>query len=151
MKRLRTFSAAVLLGTAVGVAGCRMSQSPLLGVQGGRLLPCPPSPNCVCSQDPGDDHAIAPLIFSGTSAAALECLRGAVQAQPRSKIVEEGENYLRAEFRSLVFRFVDDVEFLADPAAKVIHVRSASRVGYSDLGVNRRRVEQLRSAFDRAR
>ncbi len=151
MKRLRASLALCLVGIAAGVAGCQMNQRPILGVQGGRLIPCPASPNCVCSQAADGDHQIPPLAFTGTGTEALESLRGAIQAQPRATVVESKQDYLRAEFRSAIFRFVDDVEFLVDPTAKVIHVRSASRVGYSDLGVNRKRVERLRAAFERAR
>jgi uncharacterized protein (DUF1499 family) len=70
-----------------------------------------------------------------------------VLSQPRTTLAEQRPGYLRFEFRSRIFRFVDDVEFLADPAAGVIHVRSASRTGHSDLGVNRRRIEILRSLW----
>ena len=124
-----------------------MQQPPTLGATAGRLLPCPDSPNCVCSQDPDADHQIAPLAFTGPGPAALARLKAVVLAQPRAKLTGERDGYLRAEFTSRIFRFVDDVEFLLDEPAKVIHVRSASRVGHSDLGVNRKRVEQLREAF----
>ena len=72
----------------------------------------------------------------------------AVSGMKRARIVAAEERYIHAEFTSALFRFVDDVEFLLDSETKTIHVRSASRVGYSDLGVNRRRVEEIRSRFD---
>lgn len=150
MKRSRALILALVVGVVGAVIGCPMSQPPILGAPDGRLLPCPTSPNCVCSQDPDPDRQIVPFSFTGNGAEALNSLRGAIQAEPRSKVVETKPDYLRAEFRSLVFRFVDDVEFLVDPGAQVIHVRSASRVGYSDLGVNRKRVERLRAAFAKA-
>jgi uncharacterized protein (DUF1499 family) len=124
-----------------------MSKPPILGTAAGRLLPCPDSPNCVGSQDPEADHQIAPLAFTGPGPAALARLKSVVLAQPRTRITEEQAGYMRAEFTSRIFRFVDDVEFLLDEPAKVIHVRSASRVGKSDLGVNRKRVEHLREVF----
>ena len=68
--------------------------------------------------------------------------------EPRTRIVKEEGGYLHAEARSFLFRFVDDVEFMFDADQQVIHVRSASRLGYSDLGVNRRRVERIRRAFN---
>ncbi len=149
MKRFRFFLwLAVLAGGAV-LLGCRMQQPPTLGATAGRLHPCPDSPNCVCSQDPDADHQIAPLAFTGPGPAALARLKTVVLAEPRVKITGEHDGYLRAEFTSRIFRFVDDVEFLLDEPAKVIHVRSASRVGRSDLGVNRKRVEHLRDAFAR--
>ncbi|MEW6305329.1 MAG: DUF1499 domain-containing protein [Verrucomicrobiota bacterium] len=118
-----------------------------LGVQNGRLSPCPTSPNCVGSEDSDPAHRVEPIPFKGSAGDALRALKGAVTAQSRTRIVTETNRYLHVEFRSAVFRFVDDVEFLIDDTNHVIHVRSASRVGYSDLGVNRRRVERLRQEF----
>ena len=114
------------------------------------LAPCPDSPNCVSSLASGSDreHYVAPFSFSGDPAAAWQQLRTAVLAEKRVTIVEEKEDYLHAEMRSLIFRFVDDVEFSLDADAGLINVRSASRVGYSDFGVNRKRVERIRTAFD---
>lgn len=118
-----------------------------LGVSGGQLRPCPASPNCVCSQHADVEHAIAPFAIQGDGEAEWERLRQAIQNTSRAVIVTETPDYLHAEFTSLIFRFVDDVELFRAPADGVIHVRSASRVGYSDLGVNRQRVEKLRKAL----
>jgi uncharacterized protein (DUF1499 family) len=144
----RILIAAMLLPAAgLGLASC-MSRTPQLGVtQGQRLVPCPDSPNCVCSHDAAASHAIAPLSFSGDPAEAWERLRTVMAGLPRQRLVESRPGYLRYEFRSRLFRFVDDVELLLDAPARVIHVRSASRVGHSDLGVNRRRVEAIREAM----
>jgi len=120
-----------------------------LGVQDGKLTACPASPNCVSSDAPPGDHWIAPLRLRIDPAAAWRQLEAALRATPRTTIVARGDGYLRAEARSRVFRFVDDVEFHLRPAAGEIAVRSASRVGYSDLGVNRRRVENLREVLRR--
>jgi uncharacterized protein (DUF1499 family) len=117
------------------------------GLRDGRLADCPPSPNCVCSQAADTAHRLAPLTFSGDPTAAWQRLRDVVAARPRVRIVAATDDYLHAEFRSLMFRFVDDVEFLLDRAGRVIHCRSASRVGYYDFGVNRRRMESIRQAF----
>lgn len=119
-----------------------------LGVVDGRLRSCPQSPNCVCSFDSDQSHGIPPLRFSGSPETAMERLRQVLTAMPRAQIRSDEAGYLHAEFRSLILRFVDDVEFLIDAQAGVIHVRSASRLGYSDLGVNRGRVETIRTAFD---
>jgi uncharacterized protein (DUF1499 family) len=116
----------------------------------GRLRACPDSPNCVSSQAGDAAHRVEPIAFEGDPAAALDRLRRAVVSLPRARIVSATGGYLHAEFTSLVFRFVDDVELLVDPEQRLIHVRSASRVGYSDLGANRRRVEAIRRAFERA-
>lgn len=118
-----------------------------LGVTEGRLARCPSSPNCVCSQDSGD-HGIEPLAFKGDSASAWARLKEVVAARPRTSLVEETDSYLHAECTSLLFRFVDDLEFQLDSEASRIHVRSASRSGHSDLGVNRKRVEEIRTAFE---
>ena len=108
----------------------------------GMLAPCKPSPNCVSSQaNPADrEHCIAPI--HGT----MDAVRRAVEAFPRTRIIEKSEAYLYAEFRTRLMRFVDDVEFFFD--GHVIQVRSCSRLGRRDFGVNRRRVEALRRAIE---
>lgn len=112
-----------------------------LGVMGGRLAPCKRSPNCVSSQaDPSDrEHYIAPIPFQGDAIAAV---RKAVESMPRTRVISSDSHYLYAEFRSRLLRYVDDVEFHFD--GKIIHVRSASRLGRRDFGVNRARIEEIR-------
>jgi uncharacterized protein (DUF1499 family) len=109
-----------------------------LGVHDGRLAPCKRSPNCVSSQaNPADlEHYIAPLHGS------MAAVRQAVQSYPGARIIETRDDYLYAEFRTRLLRYVDDVEFFPD--GQVIHVRSCSRLGRRDFGVNRKRVEALR-------
>lgn len=119
-----------------------------IGVHDGRLAPCPDSPNCVCTQAADEAHRIEPLTYTGSAAEALARLRAVLATRPRVRIVTQSENYLHVEFTSRLFRFVDDVEFLLDDEAKAIHFRSASRAGHSDLGVNRRRMEEIRQAFN---
>jgi uncharacterized protein (DUF1499 family) len=111
-----------------------------VGVRDGRLAPCKRTPNCVSSQaDPADrEHYVAPLAFAGTIAG----LRRVLERLPRVKVIREEPEYLYAEFRTPLMRYVDDVEFLR--AGSVLHVRSASRLGRRDFGVNRGRVEKLR-------
>ena len=112
------------------------------------LKPCPPSPNCVSSLAEEDSHhRVPPLNWTGELTQAKVRLRQAVLAAGNATFVVEEDAYWHIEFRSRLFRFVDDVEFLFDPAGKQIHVRSASRVGRSDLGVNRTRVEKIRALF----
>lgn len=118
-----------------------------LGVQGGRLAPCPGTPNCVCSQDSNPAFAIAPLKFTSTPEKAIADLKQIIQAMPKTAIVQEAGDYLYAEFTSKLMGFVDDVEFYVDREAGGVQVRSASRVGKSDLGVNRTRVEAIREQF----
>ena len=118
-----------------------------LGVQNGRLAPCPGTPNCVCSDDKDAGHAIAPLTFQSTPATAIAQLKQIITGMERTTIVTESADYLYAEFTSKLMGFVDDVEFYADASTQTIHVRSASRLGKSDLGVNRQRIEAIRSQF----
>ena len=117
-----------------------------LGVTSGRFAPCRRTPNCVSSQaDPADtEHYIAPIPFRGDAIAAV---RKAVESLPRTTIISATSNYLYAEFRSKLLGFVDDVEFFFDGSA--IQVRSASRLGWRDFGVNRNRVERLRALLSR--
>lgn len=111
------------------------------------LPPCPGSPNCVSTQAT-DKHAIAPLRYTSTQGEAMRRLLMVLRAIPRTTVVDSGQSSLRVEFRTRFFRFVDDAQFLFDDQAKTIHFRSASRIGYSDMGVNRRRMEEIRKAFE---
>ncbi|MDQ7074757.1 MAG: DUF1499 domain-containing protein [Gammaproteobacteria bacterium] len=110
------------------------------------LSVCPDSPNCVSTAAQADDteHYIAPLVFSASAEEAWKTVKRAVLVLPRCKIVSENEFYLKAECRSFLFRFVDDLELQLYPDEKQIAVRSASRIGRTDFGVNRKRVELLR-------
>jgi len=114
-----------------------------LGVKDGRFAACKPTPNCVSSQaDPADEeHYIAPIVYRG----AMDALRRAVESMPRAKVIREEGNYLYAEYTSALMGYVDDVELLLDEKAALLHVRSASRLGRSDFGVNRKRIEELRA------
>jgi uncharacterized protein (DUF1499 family) len=118
-----------------------------LGVQDGRLAPCSRYPNCVSSQAEDASHAIEPLAFTGSPEAAWQRLKEVLAAWPRTRVVQETDGYLHAECKTFLFRFVDDVEFVLDRKAKVIHFRSAARIGAGDLGTNRRRMEAIRRAF----
>ena len=126
-----------------------MAKNPAnLGVADGKLRPCPDTPNCVCSMDSAAAHHIEPLAFMGDPDDAMSRLKAVLADQKRTQLVAEEADYLHAECASLVFRFVDDLEFYLDRLGKRIHVRSASRAGKYDFGVNRRRVEAIRRAFD---
>ena len=113
-----------------------------------QLQPCPSTPNCVSTQSSDEQHAIAPLRYQRSKAEAKAALKEAVLSLPRTKLTEEDDSYVHFEFTSLVLRFVDDVEFVFNEESKVIHFRSASRVGYGDLGVNRRRMEEIRKLVE---
>jgi uncharacterized protein (DUF1499 family) len=121
-----------------------------LGVNEGKLSPCKRTPNCVSSQaDPADaEHYVAPIAFKGGALEAMAAVRKAVEGMERATVVRHEGGYLYAEFRSKLMRFVDDVEFSADGRSGLIQVRSASRLGRRDFGVNRARVEALRSRIE---
>lgn len=112
-----------------------------------RLKSCPASPNCVCSDDASSEHNIAAFTLVAQPEKAWQALLAVVGEMPRTHVVAESADYLHVEFTSLVFRFVDDVEFQLRPDQNIMAVRSASRVGYSDLGANRQRVENIRAAL----
>ena len=112
-----------------------------------RLEPCPSSPNCVVSVNGDEEHQIDPITYSGDRATAKETLLKVLSVVPRTEVIEDTDNYIHAESTSRIFKFVDDVDFYFPEDENVIHLRSASRVGESDLGVNRRRMEQIRLAM----
>ncbi|MBM3345203.1 MAG: DUF1499 domain-containing protein [Betaproteobacteria bacterium] len=124
------------------------SRPQTLGITSGKLSPCKPTPNCVSSQaDAADaEHYIAPLAISGDPAAAWRALRELVRGMERTAIVRDEPGYLYVEFTSRLMGFVDDTEFALDPAG-LIHVRSASRLGRKDFGVNRARIEAIRAGM----
>ena len=113
-----------------------------LGVYENKLAPCPNSPNCVSSFDTNAPHLIKPI------KADLEKIERTLASLNNANIVDRSDNYIRAEFNSRFMGYVDDVEFLYDELENISHVRTASRVGYTDLGANRRRVEKIRSIVE---
>lgn len=125
--------------------GCAGERPTTLGANNGQLGLCPDSPNCVSSAESRESHRIEPLN------ATLPEVKQAVAAMAGAQIISEQGNYLYAEFTTRLMGFVDDVEFLADPAASIVQVRSASRLGKSDLGVNRKRIEAIRLAVQEQR
>lgn len=136
--KLSMVAAGLLLLTA-----CAGERPTNLGVRDGKLTQCPASPNCVSSLAPQDGHSIAPLSFSGDPDTAFKQLKLLLGRRPDTTLVEERGEYLRVEFRTPL-GFVDDAEFLLDRGLRLIQLRSASRLGYSDLGKNRSRMEEIR-------
>ncbi len=118
-----------------------------IGVHAHQLSDCPTSPNCVSSSASDDEHSIAPIEYTADQSAVRDKLVAIINNQPRTKIVEQTDDYIRVEFASRLMGFVDDAEFYFSPDAKTIAIRSAARLGESDLGVNRRRLEQFRLAL----
>jgi uncharacterized protein (DUF1499 family) len=138
----------ILYGLMLLVVALISKRPDNLGVTNGELAPCPDSPNCVSTQSDDEIHAIEPLTYAGSTAEARQRLLDIVAEMPRVRLIEATPTYIYAEFRTLTFRFVDDVEFYIDEDTKVIHFRSASRLGYSDMGLNRRRMETLTRLFE---
>jgi uncharacterized protein (DUF1499 family) len=141
----------LLILLAAGCAGSPPGPAGKVEARAGQLAPCPASPNCVSSLAPADDaeHHVAPISVGADRQLALVALRRAATGLPGATLAALGPDYLRVECSSAVFGFVDDLEITLDPALPLAHVRSASRVGHSDLGVNRERVEALRAALAR--
>jgi uncharacterized protein (DUF1499 family) len=111
------------------------------------ITPCPKTPNCVSSVDV-DGHFIRPLHFTGSAIDAQYRLLNVLYGMKRVRVVKFEEYCIRAEFKSPVLRFTDDVEFYLEDISKTIHVKSASRVGFADFGANRRRIEMIRKRFE---
>jgi len=146
---LLALGAFALIAGQMGMLGSTTPSD--LGVREGRLKPPSATPNSVSSQaDLWPDHPrrtdarIAPLALLGTPAQTMDRLKAVLAATPGARLVEAREDYLRAEFTTRLLKFIDDAEFWFDPAAGVIQVRSASRLGQSDMGVNRARIEDIR-------
>lgn len=118
-----------------------------IGVHDAQLIPCPTSPNCVSTSSRDDEHTIAPIEYTADRDAVRAQLVAVLQNQPRTKIIEQTDDYVRVEFTSRLMGFVDDAEFYFLPDGHTIAMRSAARLGESDLGVNRRRLEQFRLAL----
>ena len=137
-------------GLALMLAGCSGGQPPVEpAVSDGQLSPCPASPNCVSSQATDPEQRVEPLIYPGEAAAAQATLLAVLNRMERVRIVQSSAHFIHAEFRSSVFGFVDDVTFQFGPPG-MIQVRSASRSGYYDFGVNRERVAAIRARFTAA-
>ena len=138
---------AVGMGSVMTLFGCAGKRPDDIGISGAKLAPCPSSPNCVSSDASDSLHDIPPLQFEMSTAEAWPRVQDAVSALPRIQIVKATDVYLHAECKSSLLGFVDDLELQLRPSEGLVAIRSASRVGYSDLGVNRRRVERLRAAL----
>lgn len=131
----------------LSLAVIALASPPPLNVGSGTLDLCPATPNCVSSQETRSDWFVPPLQYSGDAVSAQARLVDALRTLPRTMVVLQSDGYVYAERRSPTFRFVDDLEFKFDTQAGVIHVRSASRLGQSDAGVNRAHIEAIRALF----
>ena len=143
---LRRVQYAVIAGTlAIILTACAGESSGKLEKKSDVFADCPGSPNCISSRATDDGHYISPLVFTGDPETAFARLRTILANRNDTKIIDEEPDYLRVEFRTTFF--IDDGEFLLDKKHRMIQVRSASRIGYWDLGKNRHRMEEIRRAF----
>jgi uncharacterized protein (DUF1499 family) len=137
---IKAFLPVVVMALASGCAGQPLNKPPV-------IEPCPKSPNCVSSISNSTVQGVEPFTYVEQDAkTAWKAVRAALEMEKRVKIIRETGSYLYAECRTLL-GFVDDLEFMAEPENSLIHVRSASRTGYWDLGVNSRRINRIRDRF----
>jgi uncharacterized protein (DUF1499 family) len=147
ISRLRNIIFSVFLTLIISFTVPGTASAANVGIESGSLSPCPASPNCVVSQKADAKHTIAPITYHVTRDKAREALLKVLTVVPRTQIIKQTDNYVHAISKSRIFKFVDDVEFYFPSDKSVIHIRSASRVGDSDFGVNRTRLEQIRLAL----
>lgn len=138
----------MIMGGFLGLAACASGSADGPGLREGRLRPCPPKPNCVCSEMTDAAHLVQPVALTAEDWERIRELARRAVAELGGRVERVDENYLWATFRSRIFRFVDDLELRFDEAEKVVHLRSAARLGYSDFGVNRKRVAALRKRLE---
>ena len=137
----------LVLGVPLLLICCTSAPLPPAGDPVRSLKPCPSSPNCVSTEAADPKKRMTPLPYRVDRATSQMLLLAIIESMPRATVVSSGEHYLHVEFRSALFGFVDDAEFVFDDAAEVIRFRSAARRGYWDLGVNRRRMSAIGEAY----
>jgi uncharacterized protein (DUF1499 family) len=138
----------VVGSTSILAVLARVVKSPAnLGVRDGKLASCPNAPNCVSTQSQDPRHQIDPVPYTTSPAEAKDALLQIIRSMERSKIITDDPTCIRAEFRSKRMRYVDYVELYLDQETSVIHFRSSARLPYYDWGVNRKRMEEIRTAF----
>jgi uncharacterized protein (DUF1499 family) len=130
----------------LSLSGCGSTVPEDLGAEDGALKSCPETPNCVSTQAKKSDteHRMEPIAYVGGKGDVKAAIMETLEESSRASILESGKGYVRAEFTSRIFRFVDDVEFYIDKDERLIHFRSASRIGSSDMGANRERMSEIR-------
>ena len=132
-----------------GISSCSGSRPEKLGLKNKLFAPCPGSPNCVLSLQSDAKHRILPLNYSGSLEVAKERLKQVILSHENAQIITQSEDYWHVEFTSRWMSFIDDVEFYFMESEELIHVRSASRIGYYDYEVNRKRLEKIRFQFEK--
>lgn len=141
-KNLKVFTGSLILITILW--GCSGNPTERQNSESSGLLDCPDTPNCVSSLAKNPKYRVEPFKLNKDLKTSWDMVQNTVGSLPRTKVVSADNNKIHAECRSMIFRFIDDLTLNLTPSNGIIHIRSASRTGYSDLGVNRRRVENLR-------
>jgi uncharacterized protein (DUF1499 family) len=118
-----------------------------IGIKNGKFHPCPKSPNCVSTQSTDEKHKMEPLSYN-TKEEGKRKIKDIIGTFKRTKLITEEGNYLHYEFRTATFKFVDDVEFYFDDSTKLLHFRSRARMGYSDMGVNKKRMKKVSNLYN---
>ena len=147
-RRIDWLKKLMVMGGFLGLTACVSGSADGPGLREGRLRPCPPKPNCVCSEMTDEAHLVPPVAVKAEDWPRIQELAHRAVEELGGRVERADEKYLWATFRSRIFRFVDDLELRFDEAEKVVHLRSASRLGYSDFGVNRKRVAALRKQLE---
>ena len=142
-------SLVVVFGIILIAFSIASRKQPELGLQSGQLQPCPVTPNCVCSEYQDQSAYIEPLLYTTTTEQAWAKLKRVI-SKTGGAVIKEEAGYLHLVYETPLLRYIDDVEFRLDNTPQRIHVRSASRVGQSDMGANRKRVEKIRLAFNKS-
>ena len=137
------FIGVVLVGYSIA-----SRKQPELGLHNGQLRPCPATPNCVCSEHQAESADVEPLGYTTTAEQVWAKIKQVI-SDTGGSVIEEEADYLRAVYETPLLRYVDDVELRHDKKNQQIHIRSASRVGTSDMGANRKRVEKIRMMFNK--
>lgn len=143
---IRTLSGLLVSGVVLGLTACGAG-GVNVRADDGTLIDCGSAPHCVSSMATDPDRQVAPLGYGGSTEAAQRALAKIISNMQGGAVVENTPGYMRAEFTSPVFRYVDDVQFVFQDD-RTIQVRSSSRIGYYDFGANRKRIEDIRKAFD---
>jgi uncharacterized protein (DUF1499 family) len=146
-RRIKIVALFLIVMSTVGCAGHAQDSRSTTPAD---LAPCPDSPNCVSTKSKDPDRAMTPLPYIKSGKESMDRLLEIVRSMKRTTIVSATPSYLHVEFRSALFRFVDDVEFVLEDSARLIHFRSASRTGYYDFGVNRKRMKEISDRYLRS-
>lgn len=137
-----------LIMLLLALTGCSGSAPVAGGISNGDVLPCPDTPNCVSTAETDTKQTISPLTYRGSREQAIVKLKKIINDLPNTKLRQEKDGYLWWECKSKIFGFIDDLEIYLPAKQQLIQIRSASRMGYSDFGVNRERVEKIKQRFN---